>query len=180
MKQQPQKLRGLLMILAIAVLALATVLVSQKLSTQQSVSPNAPESEPLATEMCGTGLYCVAPGVLLTGGNLCDKGNGTLANCCCKGQTIVGNKCSGTCTPTSSGSGGGSCSRTSAANCQGKSDGDSCGSDTCVASSRKGTDGKKICTCGENIKPSCPVGYTSNGKCEAGLRPVTISNCCVK
>ncbi len=176
-------MKGLLTILFIAVLALAAVFVSQRLSSQKSVSPNAPESEPMAAETyktCGTGLYCVAGNVLLEGGNLCDKGNGTLANCCCKGQTIVGNKCTGTCTPTSSGNGGGSCSRSSAANCQGKSDGDSCGSDTCIATSRKGTDGKNICTCGENIKLSCPVGYTSNGKCEAGLRPVTISNCCVK
>ena len=66
-KKQQSQMRGLLMILFIAVLALAAVFVSQRLSSQQSVSPNAPESKPMAfvcnaqtVGVCGVSGGCKA------------------------------------------------------------------------------------------------------------------------
>jgi len=175
------------MILFIAVLALAAVFVSQRLSSQKSVSPNAPESKPMAARKCGdagTSGFCGVTGGCGYGEMCTSRGpaddkkfecvqnnycpqprecNASVVQKCSKlGGCLNGQRCVNTgnafqCITDRycylSGGGGASedCSRASAANCQGKSDGDSCGTGkVCNALAKQlGTDGKSKCTCQE-------------------------------
>ena len=231
-KQKSQMLRGLLTVLAIVVLAAAAFFVSNKLSSQGQVAPNAPESNPMAASCdsttfgkcgvaggCSVGSKCTRMGAGeyacrsdVTCAKLKCGDPGTSGNCGSVGGCSVGSRCnrvggpddfecisdnacsgggsssSGGGSSSSGGGGGGggtqgNCSNASAASCQGKRDGATCNGGVCNATGQKGNDGKLKCACdvGKRVRPTCAqYGMISNGKCEAGLRPITPSNCCVK
>lgn len=101
----------------------ATFYISNRLSSQTALAPNAPTSEPQASggctdhpEKCKKTEYCK----------------------------------DGVCKKLPGDGGGGGCSGSSAANCQGKDPGDIChGTDVCVSlPNQTGSDGKTKCECG--------------------------------
>lgn len=69
LKRNQNRLKSLLLLLLAAVLALAVILISQRISSKTAVAPNAPESNPFAFEMectsdreCDSGYHCNADG----------------------------------------------------------------------------------------------------------------------